>query len=76
MSFQCPNKYPDLCKSDRTTSYRSSIFIILPDQWANYANCIFASELCTPFKQIDTHAVEECRNLKSSHLNKKLSAIC
>ena len=76
MSFQCPNKYPDFCKSDRTTSYSSSIFIILTGQWANYVNCMFASELCIPFKQIDTHAVGECPKLKSSHLNKKLSAIC
>ena len=76
MSFQCPNKYPDLCKSDRTTSYRSSIFIILTDQWTSYANCMFASELCIPFKQIDTHAAGECSKLKPSNLNKKLSAIC
>jgi hypothetical protein len=76
MSFQCPNKYPDCCKSDRTTSYRSSIFIILTDQWTSYANCMFASELCIPFKQIDMNEVGECPKLKSLHLNKKLSAIC
>ena len=76
MSFQCPNKYPDFCKSDRTTSYSSSIFIILTDQWANYVTCMFASELCIPFKRTDTHAVGECPKLVPSHLNKKLSAIC
>ena len=76
MSFQCPNKYPDCCKSDRTTSYRSSIFIILTDQWASYPNRMFANGLYILFKQIDLHAVEECPKLKSSHLNKKLSAIC
>ena len=76
MSFQCPNKYPDFCKSDRTTSYSSSIFIILTDQWANYVTCMFASELCIPFKRADTHAVGECPKLNPSHLNKKLSAIC
>ena len=76
MSIQCPNKYPDLCKSDRTTCYRSSIFIISTYQWTSYANCMFASKLCILFRQIGTHAAGECHKLKSSHLNKKLSAIC
>ena len=52
MSFQCPNRYPDCCKSDRTTSYSTSIFIILNDQWNSYLNCMLAHRLYVRFKQL------------------------
>ena len=61
---------------DRTTSYRSSIYIILTDQWSRPLNYKQAREPCILFKQIYAHAEGERPKLNLSPLNKKLGAIC
>ena len=61
---------------DRTTSYRSSIYIILTDQWSRPSNYKQDHEPCILFKQLCAHAEGERPKLNLSPLNKKLGAIC